>query len=263
MNQKIEPKNIPDTQKSSEFSPDFIRVLVALAGATLLLVFVYEHGIVRSPQGLGDRMYFYPWVVAAGKTIGNGLNEFCGQSPTLFDFAERMAALLGLLFGFMIGPTLFFFGWYNRRKDRESSSMGSVLKGSAVISVVGGILTFAVALPSIPMAIIQHQVSMSIRNAQSIQTDKDQMVKDINDIAYNARQFRILPKRLDGGNGSYLGYSLPQQLAGTERGIYKVSCDVDDIIVKSVSKKYPECGIVVHIDRTGHIARWEYSGDFQ
>jgi hypothetical protein len=263
MNQKTESTKSPDTQQTSEFSSDFIRVLVALTAATLLLVFAFEHRAFTTPEQPMVRMYLFPWVVAGGHTIAIGLSEFSGKNPPSIIFTERIAALLGLLFGFIIGPTLFFFGWYNRRKDRESGSKGSVLRGSAVISVVGGILTFAVAIPSIPAAYIQVRVTQSMHRAQAIQDNKDQMINDLNMIACNARQFRILPKNLDGGNGSYLGYSLSQILAGTEEGTYEISCTADDIAVKAISKKYSDCHISVHIVKDGHLAQWEYSGNFQ
>lgn len=265
MNQKIEVTNSPNTQQTSEFSPDFIRVLVALTVATLLLVFAFEHRMFTTPQGPMVRMYLYPWVVAGGHTIAIGLSEFSGKSPSSIILTERLAALLGLLFGFVIGPTLFFFGWYNRRKDRESGPKASVLKGSAVISIIGGILTFAVAIPSIPGAYLQVRVSQSLHRAQAIQDNKDQMINDLNMIAYNARQFRILPKSLDGGNGSFLGYTLSRPLAGTEEGSYEVFCAADDITVKASSKKHADCRISVHINKEGRFeqATWEYSGNFQ
>lgn len=261
MSQKIESTDSPNTQQTSEFSPDFVRVLVALTGATLLLVFTFEHRVFTAAERPLVPTYIYPWVVAGGHTIANGLSEFSGKTPALISTTERLATLLGLLFGFVIGPTLFFFGWYNRRKDRESGSKSSVLKGSAVISVIGGILTFAVAIPSIPMAYIQKSVSESIQSAQAVQDNKDQMINDLNMIAYNAKQFRILPKNLDGGSGSYLGYSLPKPLAATEYGTYEVSCTAEEIILKATSKKYPDSRISVHIKKDG-LGLWEYSGDF-
>lgn len=266
MNQKIESTSSPNAQQTSEFSSDFIRLLVALTAATLLVVFAFEHRAFKSfehPVFLSPGVYIFPWVVAGGQTIANGLSEFSGKSPSAIVFAERLAALLGLLFGFVIGPTLFFFGWYNRRKDRESGSKGSILKGSAVISVIGGILTFAVAIPSIPGAYRQVRVSEYLHRAQAIQDNKDQMINDLSVIAYNAKQFRILPKNLDGGNGSYLGYTLSQALAGTENGTYEISCTADDITVKGVSKKYSDCLVSVHVDKEGHQVQWEYSGDFR
>lgn len=269
MNQKIESTNSPNTQQTSEFSPDFIRVLVALTGATLLLVFVFERDVFHIGQYSGTsrhnyhqfRSFLIPWAYAAGQTIEIGLDQFRGHTPALSSFAERMATLLGLLSGFIIGPTLFFFGWHQRRKDRAAGLTTSSLKGSAAISIIGGILTFAVAIPSIPIAYIQNRVAESVHSAQAVQGNKDQMINDLWKIAYNAKQFRILPKNLDGGNGSYLGYTLSQPLAGTEEGTYEISCKADEITVKAISKKYPDCRISARIDKEGGPS-FEFYGQF-
>jgi hypothetical protein len=102
-----------------------------------------------------------------------------------------------------------------------------------------------------------------MRNAQAIADNKDQMIGDLNMIAYNARQFRMLPKSLDGGDGSYLGYTLSQSLAGTEEGTYEISCTADDITVKAISKKYSDSGISVHSNKEGQLEQWQYSGRFE
>ncbi len=265
MNQKIESTDTPNTAQASEFTPDFIRVLVALTGATLLMVFVFEHRMFTTPEQPFLRMYFYPWVVAGGQTIANGLSEFSGKSPSPIVFTERLAALLGLLFGFVIGPTLFLFGWRNRRIDKESGSKVSTLKGSALISILGGILTFAVAIPALPGAYLQVSVSRSLHRAQALQENKDHMINDLNLIAYSAKQFRILPKSLDGGDGSFLGYVVPPTLASTDDGTYVLNCTADAITMKAASKKYADCSISVRINKDGSFEQgtWEYSGSFQ
>ncbi len=252
-------------QGESEFSPDFIRLLVALTVATLVVVFAFEHRVLTSPGSQFVRVYLYPWVVAGGHTISNGLSEFSGKSPSELGLVERAAVLLGLLFGFVIGPTLFLFGWRNRRQERETGSKTSALKGSAVISVLGAILTFAVAIPSIPVAYIQVQVSNSLHHAQALQDNKDQMINDLNMIAYNARQFRILPKNLEGGAGSYIGYIPPSALANTENGTYTVTCTADEITANAFSNKYSDCHIGVKVDKAGAFvpSTWVYTGEFE
>jgi hypothetical protein len=265
MNQKTDVTESPNAQQEREFSPDFIRVAIALTGATLLLVFLFEYKIVALSDHPMIRMYFYPWVVAAGHTIVNGIAEFSGKTPTVIGVQERVAALLGLLFGFVIGPTLFFFGWYNRRKDRASGTTTPSLKGSAVISVIGGIITFAVAIPSIPMAIIQYEVSSSMQSAQAIQENKDQMIINLNMIAVNARQYRILPRNIDWGDGSFLGYAIPQTLAATEAGTYTAAVTADDITLNATSKKYSDCKISAHVNKEGQFAivGLNFEGRFQ
>ena len=265
MNQKTDTTNTINAEKEREFSPDFIRLLVALTGATLLLVFMYEHHVFNTPNRLWARMYLYPWIVAGGNTIANGLTEFSGKTPTLVAMPDRLAALLGLLFGLVIGPTLFFFGWYNRRKDRASGASTPSLKGSAVISVIGGILTFSIAIPSIPMAWRQVRVASYLHSAQAIQSNKDQMINDLNMIAYNARQYRILPSNFGGGNGSFAGYSIPQTLMATEHGTYAAMVTEDAITLKSISKKYSDCKISTRINKEGEFdnGEWKYEGEFQ
>jgi hypothetical protein len=265
MNQKTEVTDNPNGQQQREFSPDFIRVLIALTGATLLLVFLFEYKIVTLTDHPLIRIYFYPWVIAAGHTIANGLAEFSGKTPTVIVIQMRLAGLLGLLFGFVIGPTLFFFGWYNRRKDSASGTSLPTLKGSAVISVIGGILTFAMAIPSIPMAIKQHEVSSFLHSAQAIQENKDQIIGDMNMIALNAQQYRILPRNLNGGDGSFLGYAIPQTLAATEAGTYMAIVTADDITVNANSKNYSDCKISMHVYKEGQFggSGWSYEGEFQ
>ena len=264
MNQKTDGTESPNAQQEQEFSPDFIRVLIALTGATLLLVFLFEYKILILSDHPSIRIYLYPWVVAGGQTIANGLAEFSGKTPTVLAFHVRLAALLGMLFGFVFGPTLFFFGWYNRRKDRASGTSNPTLKGSAVISVVGGMLTFAMAIPSIPTALIQHNVSSYLRSAQAIQENKDQLISDLNMIAVNARQYRILPRNFNGGEGSFLGYSIPQKLGATEVGTYTATITADDIMLNANSKKYSDCKISVHVNKEGQFAGGlNFEGQYQ
>jgi hypothetical protein len=264
MNQKTEGTESPNVQSEREFSPDFIRVLIALTGATLLLVFVFEYKFELPFISESMQIYLYPWIIAAGHTIANGLTEFDGRTPAIISIPVRLAELLGLLFGFVIGPTLFFFGWYNRRKDRASGISNPMLKGSAVISIVGGILTFAVAIPSIPGAIVQHEVSSSLRSSQAVQENKDQLIGDLNMIALNAQQYRILPRNLNGGEGSFLGYAIPQTLAATEAGIYTAIVTADGITLTGTSKNFSDCKISVHVNKEHFVpSGWNFEGGFQ
>jgi hypothetical protein len=265
MNQKTEGTESPNVQNEREFSPDFIRVLIALTGATLLLVFVFEYKFELPFDSQPMHVYFYPWVIAAGHTIANGLAEFAGRTPVIISVPVRLAELLGLLFGFVIGPTLFFFGWYYRRKDRASGTALPMLKGSTVISIVGGMLTFAMAIPSIPIAFTQHEVSTSLRSNQAVQENKDQLIGDLNMIALNARQYRILPRNIDGGEGSFLGYGIPQSLAATGAGTYTAVVTADDITLTANSKLYSDCKISVHVDKNERYicSGWSYEGQFQ
>ncbi len=258
-----EPEGVRGGQ-NEEFSRDFIRLLVALTGATLVLVFLYEHQIFKTSQQLWPRMYLYPWVVAGGQTIANGLAEFSGRAPELVGLSDRLAGLLGLLFGMVIGPTLFFFGWYYRRKDRASNAATPTLKGASVIYVIGGILTFSVAIPAIPIAYVQRSVSSDLRAAQAIQSNKDAMINEVNAIAFNAYQYRILPQKLGGGNGSYIGYTVPPELSHTAMGTYTTTQTEDEVVIKGTAAQYPDASVSARIDNQGSFegGSWNYTGVF-
>lgn len=265
MNPRIEPAADAGANGEGEFSKEFIRILVALTGATLIIVFLYEHDIFSAPYRLWPRLYLFPWVVAGGQTIGNALSEFRGNVPALLGFSERIGALLGLLFGFVIGPTLFFFGWYSRRKDRASGAATPSLKGSTVISIIGGILTFSVAVPAIPAAVVLMRVSANMRAVQAVQSNKDLMINEINDIAFNAYQYRILPRGMGGGQGSYSGYALPAALSRTPQGSYTVTTTADEVVVVGTSAQYADATLSARVDKEGRFegAGWKYTGSFE
>ncbi|RPI02271.1 MAG: hypothetical protein EHM64_14265 [Ignavibacteriae bacterium] len=265
MNQKIDAEKLPDGQQEREFSPDFVRLLIALTGATLLIVFVFQDKIILPTGTATGQVFLYPWITAAGQTIANGLAEFSGKTPSDSIIQVRLAVLLGVIFGFIIGPTLFLFGWYQRRKDRPFRGMDSTLKGSAVISVIGGLIIFSAAIPAIPNAINRSQVESWLRSSQAIQENKDQVISDITMIAYNAHQYGILPRSLNGGEGSFAGYAIPQALAATANGTYKAAVTADEITLTGNSAKYPDCNVTLRFNRNGPMngGTWKYEGQFQ
>jgi len=66
-------------------------------------------------------------------------------------------------------------------------------------------------------------VGLSLFSAQSVQSNKDAMINDLNNIAAHAYQFRIRPASMGGGQGAYTGtntYSIPAKMATNENGTY-------------------------------------------
>lgn len=264
MNQKIDDPGTEGTRQGSEFTPDFVRLLVALTITTLILVFVFEHTLLRE-RTYGPHLYLFPWVVAGGHTISNGLAEFSGHVPGLCTVAERMAILLSAIIGFIVGPTLFFFGWYYRRKERAAEGKNQVLQGSGIIFTIGAILTLSVAIPSIPIAFIRVEVERSIRNAQAVQSEKDFMINELNTLRISAIQHRVLPHEYGGGFGSYAGYVIPQERVETKVGKYSVVASEGSVTFLAISVKYPSATIRCSIDGKGEFipGQWKYSGKFQ
>lgn len=271
MNQTTEQ---PMTQHEPrrEFSQGFILILVALTLATLIMVFLFERGGWRSAdvrQYLGSwnfRMFgslLFPWLAAAAQTLNNGLQEFSGHVPESVAFGPRIAFLIGLLVSGVIGPTLFFLGWRERVKQGVGGKQ-KVWQASTLAFVFGGMLTFLVAIPSVPVSIGRMISESKMREAQAIQSNRDMIINDLNFLAYNARQYRILPKAMEGGNGSYFGYVLSADLASTPHASYSLtSVEPARIKVLARSSPYPNCTVSVEINEYGALSFWTYTGDFQ
>src|SRR5512146_509930 len=66
-------------------------------------------------------------------------------------------------------------------------------------------------------------VGLSLFSAQSIQSNKDAIINDLNNIAAQAYQYRIRPSSMAGGNGSYTGFKIPTKMATNANATY--TCD--------------------------------------
>lgn len=264
MNRKTEEQK--NSSEIAEFSPAFLRWLIALTGATLLLAFAFSPRTNMSQWMIEHQVAFtsYPWVVAAGLTISHGLSEFGGHAVEAPGPTQRYTVLASLLLGLAIGPTLFFFGWRQTRLRKESGHGDSVTSPSSLTFILGGILTFWIALPVIPASIAQRMAASSLHKAQAIQSNRDYIINDMNRLKAVVVQYRILPRELGGGEGSFEGYTIPPELAASEDARYEVlNISPDEISFKGISTKYPGSSVVTTIDKTGKFHNWSYEGQFQ
>ena len=271
MNQTTEQ---PTTHRGSrrEFSQGFILSLVALTGATLIMVFLFERGVwgniyvqeysFWSPARFGSLLF--PWMVAAANTINNGLEEFSGRTPDVVAFGSRIAILTGLLISGVIGPTLFFLGWRERVKQAIAGGQQKMWRVSTLVFVFGGMVTFLVAITSVPVSIARAITERSMKEAQAIASNKDMIINDLNFLADNARQYRILPKAMGGGSGSYDGFVLSADLASTPHATYSLaSVEATRIKLLARSALYSDCTVSVEVDANGSLWGWTYAGDFR
>lgn len=263
MNPKTDEQGASGQPTESEFSPAFLRWLITLTLATLFFVFVadtFHHSYDLDDIRLGP----FPWVYAGGMTISHGLSEFSGKDPQPLTSAQRYSVLASLLIVFVVGPTLFFFGWRQRKMAKESGEPRSRLLAATAMFIVGGILTFTVVVPAIPAGIAQRMVSQSMKKAQAISSNKDDIINELNTVKSRAYQYWILPTSLGGGGGTYEGFQIPPELASTEDAMYEiVSSSQDKIRIKATSKLYPESAVSTTVNQLGHMYEWEYGGLFR
>src|SRR5439155_373411 len=63
-------------------------------------------------------------------------------------------------------------------------------------------------------------VGITMFSSASVQSNKDAIVNDLNNLAANAYQFRIRPTTMGGGGGSYGTYKVPLALQVNDNGSY-------------------------------------------
>ena len=108
-------------------------------------------------------------------------------------------------------------------------------------------------------------VGITMFASSSIQSNKDALINDLNNLAANAYQFRIRPTTMGGGGGSYTGgngYVVPTKLASDDNGTFTRTNAAQAVtFIATSSQGY---GTVTAVcDSTGRLGSFTYTGDFQ
>jgi len=109
-------------------------------------------------------------------------------------------------------------------------------------------------------------VGLTLFTAQSIQANKDAIINDINNIAAYCYQYRIRPKSMAGGQGSYENCSLPPKLRDNENAKYEIVATATDVTITAHSKQNETDGTVtVKLTSEGTLDpnSWQFGPYFQ
>ena len=108
-------------------------------------------------------------------------------------------------------------------------------------------------------------VGLSLFSAQSIQSNKDAIINDLNNIAAQAYQYRIRPSSMAGGNGSYTGFSIPSKMASNANATYTCAPTSSNVTFTATSANNASNMVYAAIDTDGKFiqASWSYTGEFQ
>ena len=108
-------------------------------------------------------------------------------------------------------------------------------------------------------------VGISMFSSSSVQSNKDAIINDLNNLAANAYQFRIRPTTMGGGGGSYTGgsgFAIPTKLASNDNGTFAATSAAQAVTFTGTSAQ--GYGTVVAVcDSTGRLGSFTYSGQFQ
>ncbi len=108
-------------------------------------------------------------------------------------------------------------------------------------------------------------VGISMFSSSSIQSNKDAIINDMNNLAANAYQFRIRPTTMGGGGGSYTGgngFAIPTKLQSNDNGTYTRTNAAQAVTFVGTSGQ--GYGTVTAVcDSTGRLGSFTYTGQFQ
>ena len=65
-------------------------------------------------------------------------------------------------------------------------------------------------------------IGLSLFVANGVQSNKDEIIHDLNNITQNAYAYKIRLKSLGGGGNSYQNYTLPNQLKSNDNASYNI-----------------------------------------
>ena len=267
MTQKTEP-SVPNN--GPELTNAYLGSLVVASILVLLLVF-------GAPLLAGNPLaYFHienlrplpllaPWIIGGGHSIANGLEEFSGHELVPVLESLRITTLVGVLLLGVITPTLTLLLMGKRTGKAASAPARGIFLVSAIITA-----TFTIFI--LPVGYVSSRVTASLQEAQAVQSNKDNIINDLNVIAWRMREYRIVPKALGGGGDDISGYVLPAGLAETEDAKYSVKIAVlrtttpaGGVLgtIHASSKKFADAGVDVTVYESGNMANWIYQGSFQ
>ncbi|MCX6122459.1 MAG: hypothetical protein NTX44_12700 [Ignavibacteriales bacterium] len=104
-------------------------------------------------------------------------------------------------------------------------------------------------------------VGLSLFSAQSVQSNHDAIINDLNNIAANAYQHYIRPASMGGGANSYDGtgaagaaaYSIPTRMQTNENGTYTVKNTATACTITGKSSSVTGADVTATVDNQGHV----------
>ena len=107
-------------------------------------------------------------------------------------------------------------------------------------------------------------IGVTLFGAQSISSNRDAMINDLNHLGSFAYQFRVRIRCMGGGEGDYTTFTIPTKMISNEDATYSVSnAQLSSLTLLAVSAMNTSNTIKVTVDSDGKLTNWTYAGDFQ
>jgi hypothetical protein len=96
----------------------------------------------------------------------------------------------------------------------------------------------------------------------SMQSNRDAVINDLNNLAAMTYQYRIRPKTMGGGEGSYVGFKIPEKMVTNSNATYEILAAKDSLVQYKATSVNGFGTVEASIDVTGRLGGWKYTGAF-
>jgi hypothetical protein len=104
-------------------------------------------------------------------------------------------------------------------------------------------------------------VGIVMFGATSVQSNKDAIVEDLQNLSVDAMAFRSRPASMGGGSPNFTGYTIPRKLVANENATYTTTVAAQSITFVALSGQ-GYGSITTVLDSVGRLANYTYSGQF-
>jgi hypothetical protein len=255
MNQKINTENGSATSQNNEFPKWFLFILVltvALYFSIIILLNYFQNwipdGELKTIWSALPQLAFVPWQLPAGKTISNGLFLFSGRSLASPNIYFLLTTLASIIFCYICIPTVFFFQWRKRRLKQQSIFSIDSFSLSSIGYSFSVLIISILTITMLTSGWMGYQTFQGMKKTQAIQSEKEGILDAIALITMEAHQYMLVPKKYDGGEGSYEGFSVTSVQLKSQDVAYTCETKKDEIIVTAQSLTFPSGKIIKMID---------------
>lgn len=267
MSQRTEPTDNTGGKKQPFIPTAFLVQLCVIALVTLALMIVLERVVMAGARMRMDLQIdsplVYPWITVGNNTLSAALRGFEGRIPGIL--SVKIYLLAGMLIVFVMCPTFFLFGWRRRRLAQMSGTFAPIRSLNNVSSIgyafCGVVVSFIVVTIG-PLTAVQVTQSASRCESDAARLLRYETTTELNFILDDILQYRILPKEVGGGNGSYLGYVIPENLARTDKAEYTATVKANQVTVKAESANCATNTITAILDAQGSARALTFEGNW-
>ena len=95
-----------------------------------------------------------------------------------------------------------------------------------------------------------------------LESNIDAVINDLNNLSAFAYQYRIRPKSMGGGEGSYTGLKLPEKMTKNVNASYEILAAKDSLVQYKATSASGFGTVEVSLDENGRLGGWKYTGAF-